>query len=165
MSEDFKPITFAPQKGRQTDFLSTKADIAIYGGSAGAGKSFALLLEPLRHFHNPKFGGVIFRRNSTQVRNQGGLWDESVQIYTPLKATAKQSYLEWIFPSGGKMKFAHLENEASVYDWQGSQIPFIGFDEVTHFTEKQFFYMLSRNRSMSGIPGYVRATCNPDTDS
>lgn len=165
MNEEFKPVVFAPQPGKQTEFLSTKADIAIYGGSAGAGKSFALLLEPLRHFHNPKFGGVIFRRNSTQVRNQGGLWDESLQIYTPLKATPKQSYLEWIFPSGGKMKFAHLENEASVYDWQGSQIPFIGFDEVTHFTEKQFFYMLSRNRSMSGIPGYVRATCNPDTDS
>jgi predicted phage terminase large subunit-like protein len=165
MTEVKKPTVLAPQPGQQTAFLSSKADIAIYGGAAGAGKSFALLLEPLRHFNNPKFGGVIFRRNSVQVRNQGGLWDESAQIYTQLKAVPRQSYLEWLFPAGGKLKFAHLETEANVYDWQGSQIPYIGFDEVTHFTEKQFFYMLSRNRSMSGIPGYVRATCNPDTDS
>lgn len=63
------------------------------------------------------------------------------------------------------MKFAHLEYDKNVYDWQGSQIPFIGFDELTHFTERQFFYMLSRNRSTSGVPGYIRATCNPDADS
>jgi predicted phage terminase large subunit-like protein len=158
-------INLGPQPGAQTQFLETKADIAIYGGAAGGGKSFALLLEPLRHFNNPKFNGVIFRRNSTQVRNPGGLWDESTALYTQLKATPKQSYLEWIFPANGKLKFAHLENESSVYDWQGSQIPFIGFDEVTHFSEKQFFYMMSRNRSTSGIPGYIRATCNPDCDS
>lgn len=164
-TQESNKVNISAQPGAQSLFLSTKADIAIYGGAAGGGKSFALLLEPLRHFNNSKFTGVIFRRNSTQVRNPGGLWDESIQIYTQLKALPKQSYLEWFFPSGGKVKFAHLENEASVYDWQGSQIPFIGFDEVTHFTEKQFFYMLSRNRSTSGIPGYVRATCNPDTDS
>jgi hypothetical protein len=64
-----------------------------------------------------------------------------------------------------RVKFAHLEYDRSVFDWQGSQIPFIGFDELTHFTEKQFFYMLSRNRSTSGVPGYIRATCNPDADS
>jgi len=93
------------------------------------------------------------------------LWDESTALYTQLGATPRQSYLEWQFPKGGKLKFAHLENESSVYDWQGSQIAFLGFDELCHFSEKQFFYMLSRNRSMSGIPGYVRATCNPDVDS
>lgn len=63
------------------------------------------------------------------------------------------------------MKFAHLENERTVYDWQGSQVPYLGFDELTHFTEKQFWYMLSRNRSTSGVSGYVRATCNPDAGS
>lgn len=63
------------------------------------------------------------------------------------------------------VKFAHLEHEKTVYDWQGAQIPLIGFDELTHFSEKQFFYMVSRNRSTSGIPGYIRATCNPDVDS
>lgn len=146
-------------------FLGTSADIAIYGGGAGSGKSYALLLETLRHFYNPKFGCVIFRRNSVQVRNEGGLWDESVSLYKPLNAHPRESFLEWEFPSAARVKFSHLEREDSVYDWQGSQIAYIGFDELTHFTEKQFWYMLSRNRSMSGVPGYIRATCNPDADS
>lgn len=158
-------VHVGPQPGPQTDFLTTTADIAIYGGAAGGGKSYALLLEPLRHFNNPRFGAVIFRRNSTQVRNEGGLWDESLSLYGGLGAHPREAFLEWVFTTGIRVKFAHLELERSVFDWQGSQIPFIGFDELTHFTEKQFFYMLSRNRSVSGVKAYVRATCNPDVDS
>ena len=158
-------LKLEPQPGPQTDFLSTTADIAIYGGAAGGGKSFGLLLEPLRHHDNKKFGCVIFRRNSTQVRNEGGLWDESVNIYPLFQAKPREASLEWLFPSGARLKFAHLEYNSTVLDWQGAQIPLIGFDELTHFSEYQFFYMLSRNRSTSGVPGYIRATTNPDPDS
>jgi predicted phage terminase large subunit-like protein len=158
-------LEIGPQPGPQTEFLSTLADIAIYGGAAGGGKSFALLLEPLRHWDNAKFGGVIFRRNTVQVRNEGGLWDESFQLYKQLGAHPRESVLEWEMPSGARLKFAHLEYDKTVYDWQGSQIAFIGFDELTHFSEKQFWYMLSRNRSSFGVPGYIRATTNPDADS
>lgn len=158
-------INFAPQPGPQTMFLSTSADIAIYGGSAGSGKSFGLLLEPLRHLYNPKFGAVIFRRNSTQVRNVGGLWHESMPMYTQCGAHPREAFLEWIFPAGWRLKFGHLEYEKTVYDWQGAQVALLGYDELTHFSYTQFFYMLSRNRSSSGVPGYVRATCNPDADS
>lgn len=158
-------IIIQPQPGPQTDFLRTKADIALFGGAAGGGKSFALLLEPLYHFNNPKFGAVIFRRNTVQVRNEGGLWDESFALYAPMGAHPREANLEWEFGTSMRVKFSHLENEKTVYDWQGSQIPFIGFDELVHFTESQFWYMFSRNRSMSGVPGYIRATCNPDADS
>lgn len=158
-------MNLAPQAGPQTDFLATTADIAFYGGAAGGGKSFALLLEPLRHLENKLFGGVIFRRNTVQVRNEGGLWDESENMYQPLEGHPRKDLLQWTFPSGFRMKFAHLEHERSVYDWQGSQVPYMGFDELTHFTKKQFFYMISRNRSASGVPGYIRGTCNPDADS
>lgn len=164
MSE-VETITIGPQEGPQVEFLSSDADIAIYGGSAGGGKTYGLLLEPMRHLDNPRFGGVIFRKNTTQVRNEGGLWQESLSLYGKLGGHPKQAMLEWVFPSGMRMKFAHLEYETSVLDWQGSQIPYIGFDELTHFSEYQFFYMLSRNRSTSGVKGYVRATCNPDADS
>lgn len=146
-------------------FLSTAADIAIYGGSAGGGKSYALLLEPLRHHQNAKFGAVVFRRNATQVRNEGGLWDESCQVYPLLGAKPREISLEWKFPSGMRVSFAHLEYDKTVLEWQGAQIPLICFDELTHFTEQQFFYMLSRNRSSSGVKGYVRASTNPDSES
>lgn len=159
------PLVIRPQEGPQETFLTTSADIAVYGGSAGGGKSFALLLEPLRHWDNPKFGGVIFRRNTVQVRNEGGLWDESFALYMQLRAHPREAFLEWIFPSGARLKFAHLEHARTVYDWQGAQIPLIGFDELTHFEESQFWYMLSRNRSTSGVAGYIRATTNPDADS
>lgn len=158
-------ITIAPQEGPQTKFLSTTADIAVYGGSAGGGKTFGLLLEPIRHYENPDFGGVIFRRNSVQIRNEGGLWDESMKIYGQIDGHPREHFLEWKFPSGMRMKFAGLEHEKNVLNWQGSQIPYIGWDELTHFTSYQFWYMLSRNRSTSGVPGYIRATCNPDVDS
>jgi hypothetical protein len=61
-----------PQQGPQSNFLSTKADIAIYGGAAGGGKTFALLLEPLRHLRNPLFRGVIFRRTSPKLEMSEG---------------------------------------------------------------------------------------------
>lgn len=159
------PLEFGPQPGPQTLFLESTADIVFYGGAAGGGKTYALLLETLRHWDNPQFGSVIFRRNSVQVRNEGGLWDESTAIFSHFGAHPREAYLEWQFPIGMRVKFAHLEHEKNVFDWQGAQIAMLGFDEITHFTETQFVYMLSRNRSTSGVPGYVRCTCNPDVDS
>lgn len=156
-----------PQSGPQTKFLKSNADIAIYGGAAGAGKTFAVLFEPTYHLNNPDFGAVIFRRNSKQVRNEGGLWDTSMKIYThyQLRGVPKESTLEWHFPTGSRVTFAHLQYESDVLSWQGAQIPLIIFDELTHFTKSQFFYLLSRNRSACGVKPYVRATTNPDADS
>lgn len=157
--------TTRPQEGFQTKFLSSKADIVFGGSGGGVGKSYALLIEPLRHIIDKKgFGAVIFRRTTPQITNEGGLWDTSVNLYNGI-AKQRESSREWIFENGNKLKFSHLEYEKDAYSWQGSQIPFIGFDELTHFTKKQFFYLLSRNRSVCGIKPYVRATLNPDPDS
>ena len=158
-------IEVRPQPGPQTAFLSTPADIAIYGGAAGGGKSWALLAEPVRHIKNPKFGAVIFRRTTTQIRNEGGLWDESSYMYPGLGGDPKEMALDWRFPSGANVSMAHLEHDKSVLNWQGSQVTLMLFDELTHFTARQFFYMMSRNRSTSGIRPYIRATTNPDADS
>ncbi len=97
--------------------------------------------------------------------NEGGLWDESSNIYPLVGGKSTENPPEWTFPSGAKIRFAHMQHEKDRYSWQGSQIPLIGFDEITHFTRKQVFYMFSRNRSTCGIKPYVRGTCNPDADS
>lgn len=154
-----------PQPGYQMKALSSSADIVIGGGAAGSGKTYTLLLEFLRHIDVKDWGGVIFRRTSPQIRNEGGLWDTSMKIYPHVGAKPKESSLEWGFGKKAKLKFSHLEYEKNILDWQGSQIPFIGFDELTHFSESMFFYLISRNRSTCGIKPYVRATCNPDPDS
>lgn len=158
-------IEIRPQPGPQEAFLATSADIAIYGGAAGGGKTWALLLEPLRHIHNPNFGAVIFRRTYPQIRSEGGLWVESAKMYPVMGGIPRESVLDWTFPKGGRIKFAHMQYETNRLDWQGAQIPLIEFDELTHFTREQFFYMLSRNRSTCGVRPYIRATTNPDADS
>lgn len=153
-----------PQQGKQTDFLASKADIAIYGGSAGGGKSFALLLEGMRHFQKSGFVGTIFRRDSTQLRD-GGLWSESQELYSQFNAVKMSDVgMTWTSKEGGMLKFSHLQHEKDKFTHQGKQYGLIGFDELTHFSESQFFYLLSRNRSVVCKP-YVRATCNPDADS
>lgn len=157
-------LRIVPQPTQQS-FLSSVADIAVYGGAAGSGKSWSLLIEPLRNLKNAKFGGVIFRRTFSEVKMHGGLWDESMSLYPLLGGHPRENSLEWIFPRGMKLKFGHLQYDYDVYNYQGSSIPYIGFDELTSFTEKQFWFLLSRNRSMSGVPAYIRAGCNPDADS
>lgn len=156
-----------PQSGPQERFLSTSADIAIYGGAAGGGKTFALLMEPLRYVNTQDYRAVIFRRNYNQIAVSGGLWEESVSIYGGIKGarSAKSPKYHWSFSDKASLNFDYLGRDEDLQKWQGSQITFIGFDELTHFTEKQFFYMLSRNRSTCGVKPYVRATCNPDADS
>lgn len=162
-----KIIRIGPQKGPQERFLATSADICIYGGAAGGGKTFGLLLEPLRHMKNKDYNAVIFRSNYTQVTAPGGLWDSSSKIYSLVKGSypRKTPKLHWKFKSGASVNFAHLGSDDDCLDWQGSQIAMIAFDELTHFTKYQFFYMFSRNRTDSGIVPYIRATCNPDADS
>lgn len=160
-----------PQPGPQTAFMATPANVCIYGGAAGGGKSFGLLMSPLRYKNVPGFGCTIFRRNFNQIFSQGGLWDESMKIYQGIRgADPKFARGQWWFrnPDGSivsKVTFAHIERDEDVHKWQGSQICEIGFDELTHFSEKVFFYMLSRNRSTCGVEPFIRATCNPDADS
>ena len=154
-----------PQPGPQESFLTSEADIVIYGGAAGGGKTYGLLLEGLRHADNAGFRAVVFRRTTPQIANEGGIWDTSIPLYSAVGAVPVESRHLHVFPSGARLKFAHLEHENDAEAYQGAQIAFIGFDELTHFTERQFWYMLSRNRSMCGVRPYIRATTNPDPGS
>lgn len=159
----------APQAGPQEAFAATPADIAIYGGAAFGGKSMALLMEALRHVHRQGFGAVIFRRTYPEIHNVGGLWETAEQFYPAMGGVPKKSDSMWLWPkTGAHIKMTHMQHEADKFSWQSSQVPLIEFDELTHFSESMFWYMLSRNRlgrPMGGLRPYVRAACNPDSNS
>lgn len=160
-------IHIGPQEGPQMQACLTKADICIYGGQAGGGKSWFLVAEPTRRTHHPGFSGVIFRRTYPQLLGQGGIWQEANKLYRALGARMREGdALDATFQSGAQITFRHLQHEKTKYEYQGHQFTYIGFDELCHFTETQFFYLLSRNRNANcPVRGYVRATCNPDAGS
>jgi predicted phage terminase large subunit-like protein len=155
-----------PQPGPQTDFLASPADIVIFGGGRGGGKSIGLILDPVRYVSVPGFNAVIFRRTRPQITMEGGLWLDSAKIYPSLGAYPRETQLDWRWPEvGSSIRFAHLEHAKNLQDWLGAQIAYIGFDQLEAFTEFEFFYLLACNRSTCGVEPCVRATCNPDPDS
>jgi hypothetical protein len=148
-------------------FLSRRdIDILVYGGSAGSGKTWALLLDVVRDIDSPNFTGTLFRRQSVQITNEGGLWDESQKLYRHVGGKSKTSPAHsWEWPSGASLTMTHLNNEDDIYGHQGAQNAWIGYDELTQFTEKQFWYLQSRARSAAGLAPRTRATLNPDAGS
>ena len=103
----------------------------------------------------------------TQITEEGGLWDASMKLYNlfPGARPIRSPKPYWRFPRGAKVSFRQIARDEDVYDWQGTEIALIEFDELTHFSEFTFFYMLSRNRSTCGVQPYIRCTTNPDADS
>lgn len=150
---------------KQEQFLSSPADVVFYGGAAGSGKTISVLLEPLRHVKNKDFKPVILRRTKSDIKKQGGIWDESEKIYPGLGGVGTPSSLTWKFPGGMTLKFDGIEYDKDLQSWQSAQLALIIFEELCQFTEKMFWYMMSRNRSTCGVRPYVRATMNPDPDS
>ncbi len=156
-----KIIELRPQP-RQEEFLSSSADIAIYGGAAGGGKTWSLEFEPLRHISNSEFGAVCFRRTIPEITNEGGMWDEAEKMYSVFNAKPNKNDRQFTFASGARITFAHMQHEKDKLSWKSAQIPLIMFDQLETFSSTQFFYMFSRNRSMSGVKPYIRATANPE---
>lgn len=114
MSED---KILKPNNGPQTLYFESPADFVIYGGSAGGGKTWAIVADPTRYAHVPGFRGVIFRRTFPQITGQGGLWDEAQEMYRPLGANMREgSDMDATFPSGASIVFRHLQHEKNKYD-------------------------------------------------
>lgn len=157
---------FLPQPGPQTKFLESDADIVLFGGAAGAGKTRALLLTILEHIENSRFNAVFFRRNATQITAPGGLYEAATYLYTFKNAVPKLSPRPTMtFPSGAKSSFSHLQYESDIFAWQGAEIPYILWDELTHFSRTMFLYLMSRNRSTIGVRCRMYASTNPDSES
>lgn len=153
-------IIWEPQY-KQSLFMERWEDEALYGGAAGGGKSDAIVVEALRQVDVPNYKGLILRRTFPQLSE---LLDKAQLYYKPAFPDARYNTTEhtWKFASGAKIRFGACQYEADKYNYQGQQYDFIGFDELTHFTQSQYEYILSRNRASGpGTIVYSRATANP----
>ena len=155
-------VAFMPNEGPQTDFLAAAEKDVLYGGAAGGGKSFAMLIDPLRYCHIKEHRALILRRSMPELRE---LIDKSRELYPKAFKGAKFREVEklWSFPSGAKIEFGFLEKDADVYRYQGQAYSWIGFDEITHLpTEFGWNYLASRLRTTNpNLETYLRCTANP----
>ena len=157
-----KNVIFSPNEGPQEDFLAAAETDVLYGGAAGGGKSYAMLVDPLRYAHRASHRALIIRRSMPELRE---LIDKSRELYPRAFPGCKYREVEklWNFPSGAKIEFGFLERDADVYRYQGQAYSWIGFDEITHLpTEFPWNYLASRLRTTdSEIVPYMRCTANP----
>ncbi len=160
--EALENVIFSPNEGPQTDFLAAPETDVLYGGAAGGGKSYAMLVDPLRFAHRAAHRALILRRSMPELRE---LIDKSRELYPKAFPGCKFREVEkiWTFPSGAKLEFGFLERDADVYRYQGQAYSWIGFDEITHLnTEFSWNYLASRLRTTdSEITPYMRCTANP----
>jgi hypothetical protein len=155
-------IIFKANEGPQEDFLAAGETDVLYGGSAGGGKSYAMIVDPLRFAHRSAHRALILRRSMPELRE---LIDKSRELYPKAFPGCKYREVEklWNFPSGAKVEFGFLERDADVYRYQGQAYSWIGFDEITHLpTEFSWNYLASRLRTTDPeITPYMRCTANP----
>ena len=157
-----KEVIFEPNEGPQTDFLAAPETDVLYGGAAGGGKSYAMLVDPLCFAHRAAHRALILRRSMPELRE---LIDKSRELYPKAFPGCRFREVEkiWTFPSGAKLEFGFLERDADVYRYQGQAYSWIGFDEITHLaTEFSWNYLSSRLRTTDPeIQPYMRCTANP----
>ena len=147
---------FKPNKGPQTEFLAASEREVLYGGSAGSGKSYALLADPMRYFSNKNFTGLILRRTTDELREL--IW-KSHELYPKAFKGAKwqERKSQWVFPSGAKLWFTYVDRDEDVLRYQGQAFSYIAFDELTqHPTPFVFDYLRSRLRTTDpDLPIYM----------
>ena len=161
-AEATEDVIFKANEGPQEDFLAAGEIDVLYGGAAGGGKSYAMIIDPLRFAHRAAHRALVIRRSMPELRE---LIDKSRELYPKAFPGAKYKEVEklWMFPSGAKLEFGFLERDADVYRYQGQAYSFIGFDEITHLpTEFAWNYLASRLRTTDPeIEVYMRCTANP----
>lgn len=153
-------MVWRPNPGPQTAFLRSTADEALYGGAAGGGKSAALLACPLRWVGNPHYRGLYLRREASYL---GEAIDKSQQLYPLLGGKLVRSpNVVWTFPSGATLWFNHCAHDADIANYDSFEFSEVLFDELTHFTERQYRGIRARLRGTDrALPYWSRAGTNP----
>lgn len=148
---------------RQAEFLLRGDDEIFYGGAAGGGKSDALLMAALQYVLFPDYSALLLRRTYKDLALPGALMDRAHEWLAGTDAKWSHQDKTWSFPSGATLTFGYLDNENDKYRYQGAEFQFVGFDELTQFTETQYTYLHSRTRRLKGsdIPIRVMGASNP----
>ena len=161
--QEAQDVVFKPNKGPQTDFLSSSEREVLYGGAAGGGKSYAMLADPLHGLNNANFSGLLVRHTTEELRE---LIQKSQELYPRaipgIKWSERKS--QWISPRGGRLWMSYLDKDMDVTRYQGQAFNWIGFDELTQWSSPYAWdYMRSRLRSAyaKDLGLYMRATTNP----
>lgn len=158
-------VIWQPNSEPQRRALASRADSVIYGGAAGGGKTDALKAKAMRHVAVPGYAALIFRQTSKQLRQPGGLWEKSRELYSAMGGSPNETDLTWKFTAPATITFGYIEHDRDLANFKGAQCAFIGFDQLEEFTWRQYTYMQSRNRSTCGVQSRMFSTCNPDPDS
>ena len=148
---------------KQNAFLLLEQREAFYGGAAGGGKSDALLMAALQYVDVPGYAAILFRRTYADLSLPKSLMSRAAEWLGGSDAKWVDRDKQWIFPSGATLNFGYIDSKNDHFRYQGAELQFIGFDELTQFTEPQYRYLFSRLRRLKGvdIPLRVRSASNP----
>jgi hypothetical protein len=139
VSNSLEDTLWIPNLGAQTQAYLSQADEIYYGGAAGGGKT-ALLCGLAVSSHEKS---IIFRREYPQIK---GLEDEVVSIIGSRAGYNSQDKI-WRLPKGNVLEFGAVQHEQDVEKFQGRPHDLICFDELPHFTESQYSFLIGWNRS------------------
>lgn len=143
--------SFTPT-AKQAVFLALQGREAFYGGAAGPGKSTALMMAALQYVDVPGYRALLLRRTFAELE-RGGLIDMSREMIGESDARYNENKKRWTFPSGATLTFGHMQYENDKYKYQGAPYHFVGWDELTHFTETMYEYLFSRSRRPAAALG------------
>lgn len=145
---------------KQQLFINSEAFETLFGGAAGGGKSYGQLVDAFLFALNyVKSKQIIFRRTFTDLEKS--LIRVSLEIYPKSIATYNSSKHTWKFKNGSIIDFGYIDNEKDVYQYQSAEYDIIRFDELTHFTEYMYTYMISRCRGANSYPKGIKSSTNP----
>lgn len=160
-----KMTPFIPHKptAKQQAFLLLNCLEALWGGAAGGGKTDALLMAALQWVDVPGYNALLLRRTFADLALPGAIMDRSHDWLRGTAAEWNDREKTWTFPSGARLTFGYLQGDHDKYRYQGTELSFCGFDELTQFQEEQYTYLFSRLRRPEGsdVPLRMRSASNP----
>ena len=117
----------------------------------------------LQYADLPGYAAIIFRRTFTDLALPDAIMDRSLNWLSGTKAHWSAQNKQWTFPSGATLTFAYMDNDRDRYRYQSAQFQFVGFDELTQFSETQYLYLFSRLRRLTDldVPLRMRSASNP----